>query len=1674
MQAQKSQIQFVVVLALSAGDVHVVRMLLQELEPKKGCAWVVVAPASAEALVPEQFSHGGLPLVLRDAEHDEPLRPDHVYLCPPRIGLRVQAGRLQHEPDETSCRLDGLLPSLVAEFGARTVLVLLSGTGPDGVEAARQVRTGGGLVLAHSPETAMPPMLVSAVIEAGAADLHGSAGQLASWLCRLDQLPEQIAAGSPQAAAPQFRRLLGRVSQASGLDLVQYKENTLWRQTVRRYRALGCADLGEYLDLVDRQPEELNRLQQQFMISVSSFFRDASAFESLERVLRQLVATRRAGEPLRLWVTACASGEEAYSIAILLCEILGERLDRQDVRVFATDIDQVALDQARAGLYTSQELQHLGSERRERWFTPHGGGWRIVKQVRELCVFSVHDVIRQPPYINLDLISCRNLLIYLKPEQQTDLFATFHYALRQGGLLLLGRSESVGFKSTLFDAVDPNEKLYRRNPVSGPRAPRLPAPVHALSPLVRNPVGRPEVVPPRQSLVEQARTLLIRNYVGAAVLVNTQFEPLHFFGAAQGMLTLPQASADFSLFSLCPPELRSELKALGYRMLQEGLDELRGSGALLPHGEGVRHVRPVLRRVSAEPASDTVALLVCLDEIAPPGEAAVRADNPDQPDSLQHRAEVEQLQLELADTREHLQAVIEALEASNEELQSLNEEIQSSSEELQSSNEELQSSNEELSSLNEALRLKSIELTQLNSVLANIQNSVRTGLVVVDTTGRIIRYNQLAARVFGLVPGDIGQQLYSVPCHLDLPRLRAQIDEVVGASRSLVERVHQGNFHYLMQIDPYRGSQGEGAGAVLTFTDISELHRAEQASRQSDARFRHVWEASLTGMMLVDAQGRIELVTPSLAQLFGCQAEELIGQPVTKILPAELVLRPGLPHAYEALRQASGQVQSHPAELSRRDGTPLVVQIGLSSMVMDGQTFVLVAVEDITERRYAEQALRESENRLATILDNVGASIYIKDTDYRYTYVNQTVGERHGLALADLIGHDDHAIFDDATVARLRLNDQRVIEQGERVTVEEQSVDLHSGVLRTSVSVKLPLRDRDGRIYALCGISTDITQRRFAESWLRMTASVFTHAQEAILITDSGGELVEVNEKFCDLTGYQRAEVLGRHVGELGWLHEQPELVETGAAELQRSGTWSGEVWGRRKDGRRFAALLNIAAVRMPGGEIQHYVALFSEITTLKEYQHQLELVAHYDALTRLPNRVLLAERLQHAIVRSRRNANLIALVYVDLDGFKAVNDRHGHAVGDELLMAVAQRFKEVLREGDTLARLGGDEFVIVLIDLLRPDDCRPILDRLLQVAAAPVELQDLTVQVSASLGVTLYPLDGSDPDTLLRHADQAMYQAKRAGKNHYHLFDPERDRQVRSQFERLQRIGRAIEAGELVLHYQPVVNMRSGELAGVEALVRWLHPERGLLLPGEFLPQIEDHELIVRLGEWVFDAALAQMQRWQALGLDLSVSINLAARQLQQPDFSAWLRQRLQACPTIRPERLTLEVLETAALDDVIRVSEVIDDCRGLGLRFALDDFGTGYSSLTYLRRLSAGSLKIDHSFVRDMLWDPDDLAIIEGVIGLGRVFRRRLIAEGVERVEQGELLLRLGCELAQGYAIAPPLPGDDLPVWLAQWRQPPSWAEAGRQPLSPPELALVHAEVEYREWLRRLAALV
>jgi diguanylate cyclase (GGDEF)-like protein/PAS domain S-box-containing protein len=805
--------------------------------------------------------------------------------------------------------------------------------------------------------------------------------------------------------------------------------------------------------------------------------------------------------------------------------------------------------------------------------------------------------------------------------------------------------------------------------------------------------------------------------------------------------------------------------------------------------------------------------------------------------------------------------------------------------------------------------------------------------------------------------------------------------------------------------------------------------------KEAREHFRAIVEYTDDAIISKSLDGTISSWNAGAQALFGYSPGEMLGQSMLVLFPAGRLDE----ERFILERIMVGEKVDHfETQRVHKDGSLIHVSVTISP-IRDKLGQVVGAsniARNISERVRLESTARVFES----IVQSSDDAIIGKNLDSSVTSWNPGAQRIFGYAAHEMMGRSIRCLIPAERHHEEALILER-IRKGERIThFETQRLHKDGRMLDVSVTVS-PIHDQTGRVVGASKIARNITEQKQAQSRLMLISKVFTHTGEGVVITDPQGRILEVNEAFTRITGYDYHEVVGQLPQMFRSSRQGPEVYAKLLTDLQQHGHAHGEIWSRRKDGDSYAGLLTISTVLGEGGVVLNYVCLFADITPLRQNQERLEHVAHFDSLTDLPNRLLLADRLKQGMVLARRQQQSLAVLYLDLDGFKTVNDNHGHGVGDELLLVLSRRMKLVLREVDTLARMGGDEFVAVLMDVHTVQDCIRMVERVLHACSEPVLLDGKTLQVSASVGVTLYPQDDVDADQLMRHADQAMYQAKQAGKNRYQFFDSDQELELKSRGEQLQRIAKALRDGEFALYYQPKVNMRTGEVLGLEALIRWISPSAGILAPSVFLPVIEGLPLSDAVAAWVLDSALSQMHAWSHLGMEPTVSINIGARQLQHAGFMADLQERLAMYPQVRPANLELEILETSALADMDRASAVMRSCVDMGVQFAVDDFGTGYSSLTYLKRLPAATLKIDQSFVRDMLVDKDDLAIVKGVIGLATAFQRKVIAEGVETVQHGLRLLELGCDCAQGFGIARPMPAEAVPLWLAQWKPDPLW---------------------------------
>jgi diguanylate cyclase (GGDEF)-like protein/PAS domain S-box-containing protein len=544
---------------------------------------------------------------------------------------------------------------------------------------------------------------------------------------------------------------------------------------------------------------------------------------------------------------------------------------------------------------------------------------------------------------------------------------------------------------------------------------------------------------------------------------------------------------------------------------------------------------------------------------------------------------------------------------------------------------------------------------------------------------------------------------------------------------------------------------------------------------------------------------------------------------------------------------------------------------------------------------------------------------------------------------------------------------------------------------------------------------------------LHLAERIIETSLEGILVTDARGIIQSVNPAFTNLTGYTAEEAIGQSPGLLSSGYHDEGFYRAMWRQLQQEGHWKGEVWNRRKNGEVYPELLTITAITDDNGEVTHYAGIFSDISKLKENEERIKNQAYYDPLTELPNRRLFDDRLVMATAHAHRHGTRLGVMFLDLDRFKQINDSFGHNAGDELLREITARLRATVREDDTIARMGGDEFILLATDVGDEDDMAHLARRILDTFQEPLHIQDTEIRITGSIGISLYPDDGTDPETLVRSADTAMYRSKDLGRNSFHFFTQAMNTHSFQQLTMESGLQRAIERDELWLAYQPVIDVATGAAVGAEALLRWQHPDMGTVPPGKFIPLAEESGLILPIGEWVIDQVGAQLNQWAECAPGFRVSLNLSAQQIRQPDFCDRTRAILSARGT-DPGRLIFELTESTLMEDSARTVDLLRQVRSMGIAVAADDFGTGYSSLRYLKRFPLSFLKVDKGFVQELTENEEDAVIVEAVIGLAHNLGLSVIAEGVETEAQQSFLAHHDCDRIQGFLYGTPLPAADF----------------------------------------------
>jgi len=1372
----KTKNMFIVGIGASAGGLDAIRTFVSNLKDANNMAYIVAQHMSPDhPCTLAKLLANCTTLDVVKVEESMQLCVNTIYVLPYINEVHCTDDRIivsQADSTTTPPRpsIDQLFSSLADNYKQQAIGIIFSGSGSDGAQGCKAIKAAGGITIAQPPYSADFDSMPKAAIQLANVDLLLTPEQSANKLAEFAKNPSSLNLADQDDLPPEnSQQIIQQTLKLTGIDFLNYKPATIHRQIKRRMALLHIDTLKNYGLYIKDNHNESTQLANNFLVCVTSFFRDKDSYHSLKQALQDVIKRKSAGDEIRVWVPGCATGEEAFSIAILLAEELGHELSRYRIQIFGTDINSHNINFSRKGIYNETALANLPKSLQDKYFIRQKQFITVNKLLRDMVIFSQHDLLKDPPFIRMDLISCRNLLIYLNSKSQQRILKNFHYGLVVNGLVFLGRSESIGNLTNAFADFNKKHKLYIKRQSKTFR-PEINSPLSTV-------LNTPDESIPTESHEFEYRQLgerkIVEIYSKPTILATYQGVILEFYNDCSAFIKVKPGVADFNLFSILDPLLKTELKSLLHRALNSR-DTIFSLPVPLFIDDEEQTYRLSFNLIDS-PQTQEQLFLLSFHKILP---ADIKKDQC----STEESEDLIALQHELSIRRENLHSVTEALETSIYELQSLNEEAQVSNEELQSTNEELETSNEELQSTNEELTVvndeladKTDELEQINNDFKNVLNSIKKSILVIDENLTIKQFNENSRKFFNL-------------------------------------------------------------SSIKTHPNLSSI------------------------------------------EIF-FNAESLINE-IRQVIKSGLVFQDTLLH----------------------------------------------------QQQYYEIML--------------------------YPYINSRTNSKTGVVMT----------------------------------------------------------------------ITDITEKYKAEQQLHTAAMVFKTATEGIIVTDSNKQILTVNEAFKEITGYADYEVIGKN----------PQILSSGKQDkafylqmwgaIDNTGKWQGEIWNRRKNGEIYPEWLSISQLLDKDGKSNGYIGIFSDISNLVEAQHIIQKQANFDALTLLPNRHLFFDRLQQAMIQAKRQNKLIGIMFIDLDGFKIINDSMGHSQGDCVLQEVAKRMTHVARESDTFARFGGDEFTCFIANMESESDVIPLAEKLLLAIEEPIKVDNIKLNITASIGVSIYPNNGENAETLIQHADNAMYKAKSEGRNSYQFFIAKMHEQVVSHHRMANDIKIAVKHKMFQVYYQPVIELKTQKIVGAEALIRWNHPSKGFISPEEFIHVAEDLNIMSSIGDFVLQQAcqfIAQLNK--ELPKPLHIAINFSNQQFLQQDCVENSLKIINES-NIGCDNVVVEITESLMISGKQNYIQQLNTFREHGVSIAMDDFGTGYSSLSYLKKIPLDILKIDRSFIRDILIDENDASLVETILDIANNFELKVVAEGVEQAEHADFLDKRGCLYAQGYYFSKPVTGEDF----------------------------------------------
>jgi len=875
---------------------------------------------------------------------------------------------------------------------------------------------------------------------------------------------------------------------------------------------------------------------------------------------------------------------------------------------------------------------------------------------------------------------------------------------------------------------------------------------------------------------------------------------------------------------------------------------------------------------------------------------------------------------------------------------------------------------------------------------------------------------------------------------------------------------------YRVDVDFSFWGDPENGYVAVHAHDITVRHKAMENLLRNEERFRRLVDSALD-LICVCEKGVITFINAAgIEMLHEENAKSLVGRKITSLIHPEYrsIFKDGFDEFAEELNRISESGSSFPLKFKRRTGESIDVEVAIMPFGDGVDRAFMLEAKDITQRLLATGQLREREQRLHGIMNAVADAIVTIDDTGKVMSFNPAAERIFGYDAHEVISnnvkmlmpgevskkHDDYlkrykkrGKSDIVNGASREMEGRR--KDGVRFPIEIAISELrqgketyYTGIIRditerknTEMELRRAHEELENRVEERTKeLTQEISERIKAEEKLILAAEVIDNLNEAVIIVNERFKVTSVNPAYSEISGYGANDVVGKVPQFHRTLKKNREMYDRMWLDIDSKGRWEGEFWDKKRDGQDYAVRMSISVIFVGEKETLQYAVVINDITKRKQDEERIFLQANFDALTGLPNRTMFHDRLDQGMTSGMRTSRKLGLMFIDLDGFKLVNDSLGHDIGDLLLKEAAARLLNCIRKGDTVARLGGDEFTVIMPNLVHRRHASLLAQRILDALSKPFILRGHESFVSASIGVTIFPDDAKEPINLIKNADAAMYRAKDHGKATYHFYTSDLNEEVQERLILKNGLSKALEEGELSLHYQPKLEIPTGRITGVEALMRWSNKDLGNISPARFIPILEETGMVVEVGEWAIKTACEQHKAWMEAGLPpIRIAVNLSARQLREASFVSIVKKVMKKA-RVEPESLEIEITESMLMSDASNAVVALEELHDYGLHVAMDDFGTGYSSLSYLKNFPIDTIKIDRSFVADIATNPDDSEIIKTIINIGKTLNRKVVAEGVETEEQLSILRNFECDEIQGYFFSPPMPAEKITDFLKE----------------------------------------